>query len=300
RGLAVYLPYGYDADRAEPYKILYLSHGASGDQTGNELRWMNEGAVANIMDNLAAEGKIEPYVVVTMNNQDLGWDFDKIWAEQELIMNLIEDKYNVSDSADGRAFAGLSMGGFTTSNMYMNHPEDFSYFGIWSYANVEGMTDEVKDKLSSMKDKPHLFLAAGEWDYLLGPVSEYSDILTDMGIDHDYLQVPGAHDWETWQLIYAYAAENFFWKADTTDPGDVPPATDKPGTSDPDKGNGNSGGNSSAINTGSKSPGKVNTNSPAAKTGDDLNAGFAAGSAIVSLVLLTAVIIIRKKYFSAR
>ena len=187
------------------------------------------------------------------------------------------------------------MGGFTTSNMYMNHPEDFSYFGIWSYANVEGMTDEVKDKLSSMKYKPHLFLAAGEWDYLLGPVSEYSDILTDMGIDHDYLQVPGAHDWETWQLIYAYAAENFFWKADTTDPG-----TEQPGTTAPDEGNGNNGNTSSTTNTVSKNTGKGNTNSPAAKTGDDLNAGFAAGSAIVSLVLLTAVIIIRKKYFSAR
>lgn len=138
RGLAVYLPYGYDADRAEPYKILYLSHGASGDQTGNELRWMNEGAVANIMDNLAAEDKIEPYVVVTMNNQDLGWDF------------------------------GLSS------------------------------------------------------------VTEYSNVLTELGIEHDHLQVPGAHDWETWQLIYAYAAETFFWKADSTIPG-----TDTPGAVNP-------------------------------------------------------------------
>ena len=305
RGLAVYLPYGYDADRAEPYKILYLSHGASGDQTGNELRWMNEGAVANIMDNLAAEDKIEPYVVVTMNNQDLGWDYDKIWDEQELIMELIESKYNVCDTAEGRAFAGLSMGGITTSNMYMNHIDEFSYYGIWSAANTGGLTEDVKSILANAKDKVHVFTAAGEWDFGLSSVTEYSNVLTELGIKHDHLQVPGAHDWETWQLIYAYAAENFFWKADSTipgaeDPGDVPPATDKPGTSDPDKGNGNSGGNSSAINTGSKSPGKVNTNSPAAKTGDNLNAGFAAGSAIESLVLLTAVIIIRKKYFSAR
>lgn len=67
-GLAVYLPAGYDANRAEPYKVLYLSHGTSGDIYGDELRWMNEGAVANILDNLIAEGKTEPFIVVTMNN----------------------------------------------------------------------------------------------------------------------------------------------------------------------------------------------------------------------------------------
>ena len=211
RGLAVYLPYGYDANRAEPYKVLYLSHGASGDKFGNELRWVNEGAVANIMDNLIAEGKVEPFVVVTMNNQDLSFDFTKVWAEQELIMAEIESKYNVADTPEGRAFAGLSMGGYTTSNVYMQHTEDFSYFGIWSYANVAGLTDEVKDKLAAAEGKK-VFCAAGEWDYLLSPVQQFSDALDEIGIEHEMLKVPGAHDWETWQLLYTYATENFFWK----------------------------------------------------------------------------------------
>ena len=119
-GLAVYLPAGYSADRAEPYKVLYLSHGTSGDIYGNELRWMNEGDVANITDNLIAEGKTEPFVVVTMNNQQYSqgpgnsgpnWNYTEIERDQiDYIMPYVESRYNVSKEAKGRAYAGLSMG----------------------------------------------------------------------------------------------------------------------------------------------------------------------------------------------
>ena len=171
RGLAVYLPNGYDANREEPYNVLYLSHGASGDRVGNELRWMNEGAVANIMDNLIADGKIEPYVVVTMNNQDLGWNYDKIWAEQQLIFEKIEADYNVSAEAEGRAFAGLSMGGITTSNMYLNHGDEFSYFGVWSAANnTIGDREEFVKGLTGK----HIMLAGGYWDFGLSSVDRKS------------------------------------------------------------------------------------------------------------------------------
>ena len=210
RGLAIYLPYGYNVTRAEKYKVLYLSHGNSGDKVGNELRWMNEGCVANIMDNLSAD-----FVVVTMNNQDLNWDYDKIWAEQKLIMAYAEKNYNVYNTAKGRAFAGLSMGGMTTSNMLMNHPDQFSYYGIWSYANTTGLTSEVKANLAKQKDRFHLFLASGEWDFGLQPVKNFEAGLDEVGVEYTQLVVPGAHDWETWQQIYAYAVKNFFWKADS-------------------------------------------------------------------------------------
>ena len=211
RGLAVYLPADYDASREEPYNVLYLSHGASGDKVGNELRWMSEGAVPNIMDNLVAEGKIDSFVVVTMNNQDLGWSYDKVWAEQELIMAYMEENYNVADTAEGRAFAGLSMGGLTTSNMYLNHAEEFSYYGIWSYANAGGVAAKA-EYLKGLEKQPQLMLAAGMWDYLRSPVITFGENVAELGIHSTYYEVPGAHDWETWQLIYAYAAENFFFQ----------------------------------------------------------------------------------------
>jgi len=210
RGLAVYLPAGYDADRTVPYKVLYLSHGASSDKQGNELRWMSEGAVPNIMDNLIAEGKAEPFVVVTMNNQDISFNFEKVWAEQELIMAHIEENYNVCDTAEGRAFAGLSMGGLTTSRMYLNHGDEFSYYGIWSYAqsNITGYEEYLKN----LAGEQYLMFGAGMWDYLRGQVVGMRDNLAKIGITGTYYEVPGAHDWETWQLLYAYAVENFFWK----------------------------------------------------------------------------------------
>ena len=104
------------------------------------------------------------------------------------------------------------MGGMTTSNMYLNHPDAFSYYGIWSYANanIEGK----EDMLVSKQHKTNLMLAAGTWDFGLAPVNNLGAGLDDLGIEYDYLQVPAAHDWECWQLIYAYAAENFFWKGE--------------------------------------------------------------------------------------
>lgn len=213
-GLAVYLPTDYDADRAEPYKVLYLSHGASGDTYGNELRWMNEGAVANIMDNLIAEGKTESFVIVTMNNQEHGWSYAKIEDDQiNYIMPCIENNYNVCTTPEGRAYAGLSMGGMTTSNMLINHSELFDYYGIWSYANAAGVKDEtVQQKLLARKDSLHIMTAAGAWDFGRTPVITIGENLAEIGIESSYLEVPAAHDWECWQLIFANAAENFFWK----------------------------------------------------------------------------------------
>ena len=226
----MYLPAGYDANRAEPYKVLYLSHGTSGDIYGDELRWMNEGAVANILDNLIAEGKTEPFIVVTMNNQQYGqgaghsganWKYSEIETDQiDYIMPYVESHYNVSTTAEGRAYAGLSMGGSTTSNMLMHHTELFGYYGIWSYANVdgsfggvEGITSQsVRNHLSSLTVKPKIMLAAGNWDFGLAPVKTFGENLSKLGLDYSYLQVPAAHDWECWQLVFANAAENFLWK----------------------------------------------------------------------------------------
>ena len=204
---------------------------------------MNEGTVANILDNLIAECKTEPFIVVTMNNQQYKWKYSEIETDQiNYIMPYVESHYNVSTTAEGRAYAGLSikmccsaiamrkaegrayaglsMGGATTSNMLMHHTELFSYYGIWSYANVngavggaEGITSQsVRNHLSSLTVKPKVMLAAGNWDFGLAPVKTFGENLSELGLDYSYLQVPAAHDWECWQLIFANAAENFLWK----------------------------------------------------------------------------------------
>lgn len=213
RGLAVYLPHGYNNDRKKPYRVLYLSHGMSGDKYGNELRWMNEGGVAIITDNLIQDGTAEPFVVVTMNNQDFEWDYKKIEEDQfKYIMPYIESHYNVYNTPEGRAYAGLSMGGFTTNRMYFYHAADFAYFGIWSYAATGDELNNIGTY--SNLDKPSLMLGAGIWDFGLQPVQDLAKALTEKGIDHAYLEVPGAHDWKVWQLLYAAFVNEHLWKSD--------------------------------------------------------------------------------------
>ena len=165
-----------------------------------------------------------------MNNQQYGqgaghsganWKYSEIETDQiDYIMPYVESHYNVSTTAEGRAYAGLSMGGSTTSNMLMHHTELFGYYGIWSYANVdgafggvEGITSQsVRNHLSSLTVKPKIMLAAGNWDFGLAPVKTFGENLSELGLDYSYLQVPAAHDWECWQLVFANAAENFLWK----------------------------------------------------------------------------------------
>ncbi|SDI65075.1 Putative esterase [Planococcus glaciei] len=172
---------------------------------------MNEGAVANITDNLIAGGKAEPFVVVTMNNQDLNWDYKRIEVDQfEHIMPYVEANYNVSDEPAGRAYAGLSMGGVTANRMYFNHADDFAYFGIWSYA----VTGDELNNIGSYRnlDDPSVMVGVGIWDYLIDPVQNLHTALNEEGIEHAYVEVPAAHDWKAWHLLYAAFVEDHLWK----------------------------------------------------------------------------------------
>ncbi len=214
RGLAVYLPYNYDPNREEPFNVLYISHGTSGDVYGNELRWLHEGAVVNIMDNLISEGKAEPFVIVCMNNQDLlsddgvEWDYEAIEYEQfNYIMPITEQTYNVSREPAGRAYAGLSRGGVVAQRMLEDYGDEFSYFGIWSYA-----FDIDKDAILDISHPVNILLNAGKWDFGNSHIKAYREGLDSINIPYTYKEYPAAHDWENWKLIYAYAAEHFFWK----------------------------------------------------------------------------------------
>jgi len=212
RGLCVYLPAGYDKNREEPYNVLYISHGAGADLRGEEMRWMNEGCVVNIMDNLGAQ-----WVVVSMNNQDMdGWKYGLIENDQfNHIMPYVEANFNVATDASGRAYAGLSMGGITTSNMFMNHTSEFGWYGIWSAANAGGLdATGIKEALSAIpaEDRPEILFAYGSWDFGMASCNSFADGIAELGYDFSKLEVPGAHDWETWQLIYAWAAQNFFFQ----------------------------------------------------------------------------------------
>lgn len=209
RGMTVYLPYGYDKNSKIPYNVLYINMGNSGDQFGNELRWMNEGALPNIVDNLVAQGK-EPFVAVSMNYQDWGHSWTRI--EPDVLNNVIpfvEANYNVSKDRSGRGYAGLSAGAGTTARFYLNHPDVFSQFGIWS--NGVNPTAEELTKIAKYNDSTMVHIALGKWDYVTAGRS-MDNILTANGIKHMFTEIPGGHDWELWQLMFAKFAKDYLWK----------------------------------------------------------------------------------------
>ncbi|WP_040196375.1 alpha/beta hydrolase-fold protein [Candidatus Soleaferrea massiliensis] len=201
RPLAIYLPYGYDENRAQPYKVIYIAHGSG----GNELDWMNDGCVPNIMDNLVAENKAEPAVVVSMDYSEVK---DSVQNQMENIMPYINANYNVSKEVADTAYCGLSAGGTLAGEIYLAHPKAFGYFGIWSSARVASMDLEGIDGL----DEPTIMLGMGAQDRRLGSMNTFAEKLTAKGIDYSYDVRSGAHDWEFWPQMFTAFAKNVLWK----------------------------------------------------------------------------------------
>ena len=141
RDFFVYTPAGYDAHRAQPYPVLYLLHGLGDDAE----RWMNGGGGANnILDNLIAQGKAVPMIVVT----PLGYGtsagptggrgaenitgYTKILLDE--VMPMVDKAYNVSKNREQRAIAGLSMGGAESLYVGLNNLDRFAWIGAFSSA----------------------------------------------------------------------------------------------------------------------------------------------------------------------
>ena len=120
--LEVYLPAGYDANRETPYRVIYLSHGAG----GNETYWMNQPQGENVMDHMIAENPDQEAIVVSMDNTLYSWDYYQIGENvTKYIIPYMEANYNVSKEAKDRAFAGFSMGSMTTTYMAFHHADKF-------------------------------------------------------------------------------------------------------------------------------------------------------------------------------
>jgi enterochelin esterase family protein len=142
RDFFVYTPPGYDARRSQPYPVLYLLHGLGDDAE----RWMNGGAANHILDNLIAQKKAVPMVVVTplgygvaggpTGSRDPNFfpGYAKILLEE--VMPTVDKAYNVSRNREQRAIAGLSMGGAETLYVGLNNLDKFAWLGAFSSAQV--------------------------------------------------------------------------------------------------------------------------------------------------------------------
>jgi enterochelin esterase-like enzyme len=172
----VYTPPGYEKNTKTKYPVLYLQHGWGEDETA----WSNQGHANLIMDNMIAEGKIKPFIIVMtygMTNVIRPGgpgglrSFDITPFQTVLLDELIpyvDGNFRTMANQANRAMAGLSMGGFETHTITLARPDVFSYYGLLSggvYTPAE-IKDKSKVKLiflsSGSKENPDRVMKAGE------------------------------------------------------------------------------------------------------------------------------------------
>ena len=226
RPAQVYLPAGYDPNRAEPYKTLYMSHGSG----GFEGDWFHQGNIPNIADRLIAEGVIEPFIIVGVENAVFvtasgGTDFRAIYEDMvDYLIPYMEKNYNIVEDASGRAMAGLSRGSQITSWIFLRATETFDYYALLSGGSLNLYSFDTDPE--DLK-KVNVYIGAGFADQaLLRPgtfdmttVSSAIGLawkLDSIGVSYNKGSsikiVPGAHDWFVWPALARDYFTNYLWQ----------------------------------------------------------------------------------------
>ena len=216
RRMHVWTPAGYEKSK-EALPVLYLIHGG-GD---NDASWPGVGAAGWILDNLLAEGKMVPMIVVMPNGTIAVPDEVPPFAEDMVtsIIPFIEANYNVKADADHRAMAGLSMGGMETMETAFLHPELFRYVWVlsasFSPGNQKPYVERIKlnenaDKLNKCF-KTLVFTQGGPTDIAYNNCKETRGYLDTAGVKYEYMEnAQAGHSWTTWRADLAKLAPTLF------------------------------------------------------------------------------------------
>ena len=237
RRMFVYTPPGYEKGKGK-YPVLYLLHGAGGDEEG----WISRGRANYIIDNLIASKQAVPMIVVITNgNPDavsaplekpLNTNTKELPGigsmasgrfEESLVKDVvpyIEQNYRVIADADHRALSGFSMGGYQTQNITNNNPGMFNYIGVMSMGlfssfgnnnsnyNKEKHVAQLK---ALMATKPKFYwIGIGKNDFLFGTVTKLRELYDEIGFKYVYRESEGSHTWGVWRLYLTELAPKFF------------------------------------------------------------------------------------------
>lgn len=209
RQFLVYTPPGYERETNAKYPVLYLIHGF-GD---NHATWTQHGKAHWILDNLIAQKKAKPMIVVMPDGhpvapgtgpRDQYGKANTEMLEREIIeemLPMIENTYRVRNDAAGRAIAGLSMGGAHSLYTGLRHLNAFAWIGAFS-AGIPGA-----DRMAELFANPEninqkaklLWIACGKNDFLIPRNRELDALLTEKGIRHTWLETEGDHSWPVWR-----------------------------------------------------------------------------------------------------
>ena len=218
RRMQVYTPPGYSSDRK--YPVLYLLHGIGGDET----EWQRFAKPDVLLDNLLAEGKIVPMIVVMPNGRAQKNDRPEgnIFAaapafatfERDLLDDVIpaiESRYSVQADREHRALAGLSMGGGQALNFGLGHPEVFSWVGAFSAApNTKPPAELVPDPAAAKSSLKLLWIACGRKDDLIRISQGVHAYLKEKGVPHVWHVDGHGHDATEWRNDLYYFVQALF------------------------------------------------------------------------------------------
>ena len=233
RRATIYTPSGYEAS-TEKYPVLYLLHGMGGD----EEAWIALGRTSQILDNLIAQGKAKPMIVVMTNGNvaqeaapgesSLGYSKPSMQMEHTMdgkfeqtfpdVIKFVESNYRVKAEKSGRAIAGLSMGGYHSLHISRYYPNTFDYVGLFSAAIIpnDKVTSKVYENVdgtlnAQMKNGYKLYwIGIGKADFLYKNVAEYRTKLDGMGMKFVYRESEGGHTWANWRVYLSEFAPLLF------------------------------------------------------------------------------------------
>jgi len=215
----VYTPPGFDPRSKQSYPVLYLLHGYSDDPSA----WTAMGKANVILDNLIAQGKAKPMIVVMpwgygdMQMISRGWI---AWQDPQLVMNnfvkfsdalmqevipRVKSEYPISGKREDHAIAGLSMGGGESVLVGLNHLDDFAYVGAFSSAvgkdnyaaSFPEMTSLTSEQLNAKLKL--IWVACGTEDGLFPNNQNFVNWLKEKGLRPSFNPTPGRHVWMLWR-----------------------------------------------------------------------------------------------------
>lgn len=238
RRMTVYTPPGYEKS-SEKYPVLYLLHGVGGDETA----WTGSGRAAEILDNLIAKGKTKPMIVVMTNGNvsqeaapgngsdgfvkptfmlphTMDGKFEETFVD---VMKFVEDNYRTIETKEGRAIAGLSMGGFHTANISMYYPNTFDYVGLFSSALgvrpgganstspvYQNQNEKLKQQMENGYKLYWMGMGVDDMPMIFNGNADFRKKMDDIGMKYEYLETEGGHTWNNWRNYLSIFVQRLF------------------------------------------------------------------------------------------
>lgn len=230
RRLYVYTPAGYENNAKEKYPVVYIQHGGGEDERG----WTVQGKTDVILDNLIAEGKAKPMIVVIANGNvstgkgQGGYSSAAMAAfKEEMTKNIvpfIDKNYRTLPNAKDRALCGLSMGGGQSFYTGLESLDYFSSVGVFSSGIFGGINNSSGKEFDAEKEIPGLlsksqsfnqklrlfYISVGEQDPRIEYTKKAVKTFQNSGLKVKFASFPGAHEWQVWRKSLHDFAQRIF------------------------------------------------------------------------------------------